>query len=144
MKPFIVNMIPSAFWPEKKLEAQGYRSIDTDSIDCNHNQHDDQASLPGQNVKNKFDAESALERYNHEERIKHIKMQDHSVSLQWGKVFVCGNVCLFLISLSLFVCGNRRANRPNNIYRQLTSYCKQIMITDSRRENDSLHSTCSC
>lgn len=116
-------MILSAFRSEKF--SQGYKSVDTDSTDGDHNRHDDRTSLTEENAKNCFDSESLFRKYNDEGQSKYRNPKDKSAWSLRGMIFVCGNVVLFLVSLSLFSArGYRWSNRPNEIYKQVTTYCK--------------------
>ncbi|KAF3402443.1 hypothetical protein DPV78_003726 [Talaromyces pinophilus] len=114
-------MILSAFVSEKF--SKGYKSVDTDSTDGDHNRHDDRTSLTEENAKNYFDSESLFRKYNDEEHFKDRSINNQSAWSLRGMIFVCGNVVLFLMSLSLFFArGYRWSNRPNEIYRQVTTY----------------------
>lgn len=133
-------MILSAFRSEKF--SKGYKSVDTDSTDCDHNRHDDRPSLTEENAKNYFDSESMLRKHNDEEHFKDRSPKDQSAWSPRGMIFVCGNVLLFLMSLLLFFArGYRWSNLPNEIYRQVTTYCKRTMILTLKTGHNSLHST---
>ncbi|KUL85008.1 hypothetical protein ZTR_07783 [Talaromyces verruculosus] len=75
-------MILSAFRSEKF--SKGYKSVDTDSTDGDHNRHDD-----GENVKNYFDSESLFRKYNDEEHFKDRSPKDQSAWSLRGMIFVC-------------------------------------------------------
>lgn len=123
-------MLPSSFWSEKSSRSQGYESVNTDSTDGDHNRHDE-IFPPEQNKTHSFDSDKE---YNDEEQIKYRNHQNRSAWSLRALIFVCGNVVLFLISLSLFIArGNRWSTQPNKLYRQFTTYCKYTKIQPSNK-----------
>lgn len=113
------------FMSQQRARPQGYKSVDTESTDDEHNRYDDESSFIEQNEKSSIDSQSLLKRYNDEEQLKYHNPKDYSSWSLRGMIFVCGNIVLSLIFLSrFFTHAYQWSSRPNEIYRQVTTYCK--------------------
>jgi hypothetical protein len=91
----------SISWPRNKGK-QIYKSVDTESTDDEHDQDGDHPIPTDHNGRNSIDSETLLKRYTDEEQLEYRNVKDH---LSWSLrriAFVCGNIILFLISVSLF------------------------------------------